>query len=122
VTSSIKEWLGDVVRKEKPKRSIIAFNVGLFESPDGYTAYLSGSKQYSADDPGWACDEDFTPQQRYCVLSEMKERSWEQVQRSVVRSVRSFLASPAGARSFLAKARAVTVGFDDGDLVPVKKT
>ena len=38
----------------------------------------------------------------------------------MIESVRSFLGSPAGGASFLAQAEAVTVGFDDGDLVPVK--
>jgi hypothetical protein len=38
----------------------------------------------------------------------------------VVEAARAFLASDDGARSFFARGRAGTVGFDDGDLVHVK--
>jgi hypothetical protein len=120
MVTSVAKWLEEVVLEETPPPAIIAFNVGLFESPEGYCAYLSGAERYSEADPDWACDEAFTPAKRYCVLGEMAGREWDDVQRSIVESVRTFLDSPPGAGSFLAKARAVTVGFDDGDLVPVK--
>ncbi len=117
---ALGEWLNEVVRDEKPAQEIVAFNIGLFESPEGYCAYLSGAKTYSADDPDWATEESYTPAQRYCVLGDLGGQGWEEVQESVVDSVRSFLDSAPGAGSFLAKAHAVTVGFDDGDLVTVK--
>ena len=120
MTSAVETWLEEVVRDEKPSPSVIAFNIGLFESPEGYCAYLSGAERYSNEDPDWACEEAFTPAHRYCVLGEPAGRGWKEVQGSVVDSVRRFLDSPPGAASFLAKARAVTVGFDDGDLIPVK--
>jgi hypothetical protein len=122
VTAAIGTWLEEVVRDENPPPTIIAFNVGLFESPEGYCAYLSGAARYSEEDPEWAWDEAFTPVHRYCVLGDLSGRDWNEVRSSVVDSVRAFLDSPAGAASFLAKARAVTVGFDDGDLVSVRTT
>ena len=120
MSSSVAKWLEEVVRVENPPPAVIAFNIGLFESPEGYCAYLAGAERYSDSDPDWARDEAFTPQHRYCVLEELEGRDWEEVQRSVVESLRGFLDSPLGGSSFLAKARAVTVGFDDGDLVPVR--
>jgi hypothetical protein len=119
VTSAIGTWLEEVAREEKPPPGIVAYNIGLFQSPEGYCAYLSGANRYSEEDPDWARDDTYTPAQRYCVLGELGGGS-EEVRRSVVESVRSFLGSPAGGASFLAQARAVTVGFDDGDLIPVK--
>ena len=117
---AIGEWLSEVVRDERPAPEIVAFNVGLFESPEGFCAYLCGSKTYSEDDSEWACEEDFTPAHRYCVLGELGGQGWKEVKESVIDSVREFLDSRPGADSFLAKARAVTVGFDDGDLVSVR--
>ncbi|HEY5675832.1 MAG TPA: hypothetical protein VIR81_03560 [Myxococcales bacterium] len=120
MTSAIGTWLEEVARVEKPPENIVAYNIGLFESPEGYCAYLSGATRYSEEDPDWARDDTYTPEHRYCVLGELDGRGAGEVRRSVIESVRSFLSSPAGGASFLARARAVTVGFDDGDLVPVK--
>jgi hypothetical protein len=120
VTSAIGTWLEEVTRDENPPANIVAYNIGLFDSPEGYCAYLSGATRYSVEDPEWARDDTYTPVHRYCVLGELGGRNSEEVRRSVVESVRSFLSSPAGGGSFLARARAVTVGFDDGDLVAVK--
>jgi hypothetical protein len=120
MTPAIGEWLEEVVRDETPSPAIVAFNIGLFDSPEGYCAYLSGTDVAFEDDPGRASGEAFTPSHWYCVLGEPDDRDWQEVQASVVESVHAFLDSPHGAASFLGKARAVTVGFDDGDLVCVK--
>ena len=120
MTSAIVSWLEEVARDETPPEAIVAYNIGLFRSPEGYCAYLSGAKRYSEDDADWAHDDAYTPSHRYCMLGELGGRDSDEVRRSVVESVRSFLASPAGGASFLARARAVTVGFDDGELVAVQ--
>lgn len=120
MTSAIGTWLEEVARDEHPPAGIVAYNIGLFESPEGYCAYLSGATRYSEEDPEWARDDTYTPVHRYCMLGELGGRDSDEVRRAVVESVRSFLGSPAGGASFFARAQAVTVGFDDGDLVPVK--
>jgi hypothetical protein len=120
MTSAIAAWLEEVARDEKPPPAIVAYNIGLFQSPEGYCAYLSGATRYSEEDPDWARDDTYTPVHRYCVLGDLGGRDSSEVRRSVVESVRSFLGSPAGGASFFARAQAVTVGFDDGDLVAVK--
>jgi hypothetical protein len=117
----IVPWLGRLTSAETPPRSIVAFNVGLFETEEGFTAYLAGADRYDPNDADWACDETFTPRERYVVLPVRRgEGAWQQVQDLVADAIRRFLASRDGAASFLAKAQAVTVGFDDGDLVRVK--
>ena len=50
------------------------------------------------------------------MLSRDKFHDWHDVQTEVVAVTRAFLSSTVGQGSFLASARAVTVGFDDGDL------
>jgi hypothetical protein len=114
-------WLRRVTAVEAPPRSVIAFNIGLLETEDGFSAYLAGAKRFDPDDDDWACDEDFAPEERYVPLPvRRREAGWERVREMVVEAVRGYLASKDAAGSFMAKAKAVTVGFDDGDLVRVR--
>jgi hypothetical protein len=94
----------------------VAYNIGLLETPKGYSAYLIGADQFDERHGDWACRESFTPAERYLPLPRGGLAGWEQVQSAVVAAVREFLASPAGRASFLGRAVAVTVGFDDGEL------
>jgi hypothetical protein len=113
-------WLRRVCAAETPPASVIAFNIGLFETEDGFSAYLVGAERYDANDGDWACNEAFTARERYLALPLGHDAKWQRVLELVVDAVRRFLASTEGAASFLARARAVTVGFDDGDLVRVR--
>jgi hypothetical protein len=116
----IAVWLGRVCSAERPPKSVVAYNVGLFESEQGYTAYLIGADQYDEQDSDWACRESFTPKERYQPLPAGEFKTWEQAQAGVVEAVRAFLASQPGKKSFLGRATVVTVGFDDGELERVK--
>lgn len=115
VAEKVSAWLGRVVAAGNPPASVVAYNVGLLQTPKGFSAYLVGADRYDEDDGDWACRESFTPAERYLPLPGGRA-DWQQVQVAVVAAVREFLASPAGRDSFLARAVAVTVGFDDGDL------
>ncbi|WP_299400465.1 hypothetical protein [Pelagibius sp.] len=118
----LKAWLGRVVEAERPPTTVIAFNLGLFETEGGYCAYLTGAKRFDPDDDDWACDEAFSPSERYFPVDRTSTgaEDWDGFRQEVVEALKAFLASDAGRRSFLAKAKAVTVGFDDGDLFRVQ--
>jgi hypothetical protein len=120
--TDIAAWLGRIVSSDTPKQGVKAFNVGLFEIPGGYGAYLIGSKRFDPHDSDWALRKDFIPSERKIVLPLLKTGSitWQTVLSGTVDALRAFLSSPVGASSFLAHAEAVTTGFDDGDLVRVK--
>jgi hypothetical protein len=120
--SAVHEWLARVVTSESPASGVIAYNVGLFETESGYSAYLLGAAEYDEDDSDWACEEAFTPQEKYSELpsSKFKLGSWEKVQEMMVAAVRKALDAPELQKSFLGRSKAVTVGFDDGDLERVK--
>lgn len=119
-TPNFVKWLQRVVYKEKPPNGIVAYNVGLFESQNGYSAYLIGSKKYNPRDDDWAANEAWTPKERYFSIPKGIFKDWKDVQSGVVGALKMFLNSDAGKESFLGKATAVTVGFDDGDLERVK--
>jgi hypothetical protein len=57
-----------VISAEAPPSSVVAFNIGLVETFAGYSAYLAGADRYDPDDDDWACDEAFTPRERYVRL------------------------------------------------------
>ena len=113
-------WLERITENEKPPDSLVAFNIGLFETKEGYAAYLISASSYSEEDEDWACNEIFTPKERYFYFPTAFARKvkWEQAQEVVVKSVKEFLDNHPD--SFLVKTEVVTVGFDDGDLVRVK--
>lgn len=116
------EWLSRVVAAERPPTTIIAFNLGLFETEEGYCAHLTGATHFDPDDDDWACDEAFSPSERYFPVDRASTgaEDWDGFRQEVVEALKAFLASDVGTRSFLAEAEALTVGFDDGDLIRVQ--
>ena len=111
-------WLRRVAESSPPPGGMVAYNFGLFESTEGYMAYLTGSREYDPEDDGWACREDYVPDEKYFDLSEAFDTgaNWREVLPNVVGMVKRFVESPEVAGTFLSGASAVTVGFDDGDL------
>ncbi|NWJ39497.1 MAG: hypothetical protein HXX12_00830 [Geothrix sp.] len=114
-------WLGRISSTEAPNPQVMAFNIGLFESESGFQAYLCGSTHYSVDDNDWACEEAFTPSERYFPIPAAfaSGKDWQEIQSAVISATKAYLASSGARDSFLNKANVVTVGFDEGDLVRV---
>lgn len=79
--NAIHDWLCRVVASEAPPSSIVAFNIGLFETPDGYSAYLAGCESYDPANDDWATMEAFTPKERYLHWSRVQctGADWEVV-------------------------------------------
>jgi hypothetical protein len=121
LAADVIAWLRRVTMVESPPPNIVAYNIGLFETEDGYSGYLAGAERFDATSGDWACDEAFTPKERYLPLPvRPDEMKWQEVLERVAEVVREYLSSSDGASSFLGTCRAVTVGFDDGDLVRVR--
>lgn len=116
----LTRWLSRVVNEERPSASVVAFNVGLFETADGYRVYLMGADSFEEGSGDWACEETFTPRERYLEVPAGAFVDWKDVQRATAGVMRGFLESDEGRTSFLSGAKAVTVGFDDGDLERVR--
>jgi hypothetical protein len=109
-------WLSRICVEEKPSESVIAYNIGLFETPDGFSAYLIGADTFDKNSNDWACDEAFTPKERYFSISREQVDGWKNFETVIIEATKNFLWSPDGEKTFLAKAVAITVGFDDGNL------
>lgn len=115
---NIIEWLGRMTQKESLDKDIIAFNFGLFEGENGYMIYLVGSKEFDDENYDWAANEDFTPQEKYLPLTgdEFKDLDWEQALNQVKQLLSEYINSDDFQKSLLKEAKAITTGFDDGDL------
>ena len=52
----------EIITTDNPDKSIIAYNIGLMQTQNGYSSYFMGTKNYDENDSDWACDfGDYTP-------------------------------------------------------------
>ena len=115
-------WLERIGTSPPRPQAIAAYNFGIFESESGYVVYLVGANKYDPEDDDWACSQDYVPREKYFNLPKSfpGRKKWAGVQREVAGFVKQFIKSPVFENSFLARASAITVGFDDGELQRVR--
>jgi len=116
--AQISSWLGQLLAAQPPPSNIVAFNVGLFETTDGYCAYLSGATRFDASSDDWALEDAYSPSQRELPLPNdvYPFSSWQDALSQVQTALKVALGNTPLMQSPLVHAQAVTVGFDDGDL------
>ncbi len=118
LAGAFESWISEIEAHPIPEE-IVAVNLGLFETADGYAAYITGSRAYDPEDDSWASSEDFVPKAKYFPLgSAFPGVPWSDALASYRRLLESYLAKHP--RSQLHRLMAITVGFDDGDLEPLK--
>lgn len=121
-STNFHDWLAEIIADDTPDDSIVAYYFGIFEGEGHYTVYLTGSSVYDPTDADWACNRDFEPTNKYCVLpSYMDSISWNKVLEEVEKYLKDFVNSSVFSGSFFAKAKAIATGFDDGDLVVIDR-
>ena len=115
-------WLKRINENEKIDSSIIAFNFGIFESPEGYKIYLIGAKKYDENDEDWATYEDYSPKEKYFPLeiNTTDGKDWEEVLKISTDLVTQYVNSDDYKNSIFKNAKAITTGFDEGDLIRIK--
>ena len=121
--SLFNSWLNKIIQNESPDSSIVAINFGIFEAEKGFQICIAGFKNYEKDNDDWAVGfGDYSPKNKYFQLnnSEFKGLDWQGVQLKVIDLVNRFTETDLYSDSFLAKATAITTGFDDGDLIRIK--
>jgi hypothetical protein len=116
------DWIKRISQSGPPPSDISAFNIGLFESPNGYTAYLIGSTEYDPADDDWACQGDYSPKEKYLELPSgfVHGKDWQEIEERMVKTVNRFLLLTNDSENILTKAPVITIGFDDGTLIRVK--
>ena len=122
VNQRFHKWVDNINETEKIDKSIIAFNFGLFESEEGFSMYLNGSKIFDEDDDDWATNRNFEPKQKYFSFGNefLKDKDWQDILKYAECLVESYVKSEDFKTSVFAQAIAITVGFDDGELTIIK--
>lgn len=113
----IKDWVQRITNDEQPVEGIIAYYFGLFRNEKSYIIYLVGSFEYDTESPDWAFNDDFEPKDKYLALPDLNGLEWEEVLRKVKIELEDILSSESLKDSFLGQAKAIAMGFDDGDIV-----
>lgn len=111
-------WLDSVLAAPVPS-TIAGFNLNLYEAQTCFHAQLIGASRFDRDDDSWAADEVFsTGENIFRLPHESVGATW----RDGINATNKFLLHYilSGTRAdILRAAKAVTVGFVDGDLQPV---
>jgi hypothetical protein len=116
------QWMAAMNAKEHPDKDIIAFNFGLFETIEGFTIYLIGTKEFDEDDGDWAIEPDYEPAHEYLEINpdETEGLQWNDVLKRAVDIITRYVNSEEFHHSILKDAKAITTGFDDGDLTRIR--
>ena len=115
VKNKIKRWLLGIDSQENLPNDIVALNFNISEP---YELELIGSSWYDDEDPDWACDDDFVPNDCFLPLEEIPEEvHWEQVLSMITEILKEIVAENS---IKLFNVQHIAVGFVDGDLEIVK--
>ncbi|MBR8538400.1 hypothetical protein KDU71_22715 [Carboxylicivirga sediminis] len=118
----IIDWLNNIEQQDgTPPDTVVAFNLGLMESDQGYMMYFVGAFEYSEDDDDWACIEPPSKPYRYFRLPDkVQNESWEAILDLCINTL-SVLENDGSLNTTLIKnAKAITTGFDEGELIKIR--
>jgi hypothetical protein len=111
--TSFAAW-ADSIMDEAPKDGVAAYAFNLAEP---WSIELVGCGSFDEDDPDWACDEVYRPEVDGFPLPEDQfGTTWEQVLATAREMVVSYLGGSSFGASRLRAAKAVGIGFVDGDM------
>jgi hypothetical protein len=120
--NEIIDWLKNIEKQNgTPPDSVIAFNLGLMESDQGYMMYFVGAFEYSEDDDDWACIEPPTKAYRYLKLPDkIQNESWETILDLCKKALTELESDGTLNTTLIKNGKAITIGFDNGELVKIR--
>jgi hypothetical protein len=122
LTALFSEWIKKVENENPPGPKITAINFGMFQSDKGFMAYITGSEIYDKDDDDWAGETDYQPSRAnkyFLIPGEITKRlKWAAALELVITTLNQLVEIEPDRMLF--KNRAVTAGFDDGNLTVIK--
>ena len=116
------DWLNNIEKLDgKPPIEVIAYNFGLFESDKGFMMYIVGAFEYSEEDDDWACIEPPAKPHRYLRLPDaLQTKPWDLILDYCENLLKDLEKEGSLNKTFLHNAKAITTGFDDGELVKIR--
>ena len=118
----IINWLMNIQKIDGiPPSEVVAFNFGIYESPNGYKIYLVGSFEYDENDDDWACIAMPTESYRYLNLpKELQSKEWDEILKHCAESLTELEQKGKLNIDLLKNVIAITTGFDDGELIKIR--
>jgi hypothetical protein len=119
ISKPLWNWILDIVKTEIPSQNIIAFHFGIFEIKKGYCFYLIGSNDYDESNEDWVCKNDFEPRTKYLNIQfhNANKPNWKNFLAITEELLSNFIKSAFFTSTFFYQAKAITTGFDDGNLI-----
>lgn len=122
VKDVIEEWLKKIAAAESMPQDIVAVNIGMFESDNGYGVYMRGFKEYDGEDDDWTCKPEYEPREKYLMLAGRGFESmvWETLLHQMILALKEILECGCESVRHFFDGRIVTAGFDEDKLFRVK--
>lgn len=118
-SEEFNSWIGSALASEVPK-TVVAYSFNLFELAPGEAKYgleLIGSDEFDMDNSDWACNEVWVANPRsFSIPRAFANGAWEECLDDIRELVTNTLSKSSATATKLKKARAVAIGFVDGDL------
>lgn len=122
VKDVIEEWLKKIAAAESIPQDIVAVNIGMFESDNGYGVYMCGFKEYDGEDDDWTCKPEYEPREKYLMLAGRGFESmvWETLLHQMILALKEILECGCESVRHFFDGCIVTAGFDEDKLFRVK--
>ncbi len=116
-------WMERINQENQPGPDINAFHFGIFD--DGSILYLAGSKRYGKDEEWqeWqSYPPDFLPKEKDFILKNQfgrlyNDNEWKDQLNKVEYLIKEFIKSDKFKNHFISKGKAITLGFNGGDII-----
>lgn len=130
--SEFQSLLSSIFKKDPLPSTIIALNLGILESNEGTSYYISGSSEWSKESSDWACNNDYFPEQRYIDLlihdkiDELSEENYDAyiflaLSIAALYLIEFFENNKDQFINFHRPKLFISTGFDDGDIYNIGK-
>lgn len=115
----IRNWLTRLNEHNTIPKEIIALNIGIYETANGYCLYMTGSNYFDENDDDWACDAIYKPSDD-CLCIPDVNMEWCSFFDKVKEVLANYLSSIKASPNSIFTGKIVTTGFDDGELVRIR--
>lgn len=119
-SGTLQEWFFKLCDSEKPGKDVIAYNFGLFETDSCYAIHLVDSNEKEEQNAVGKNDADTAFNYYPLSKKQYEGLEWKQVLDKIKSQVKEFLNTKKFKNSSFAKAKTMTIRFDDGDLLRLK--
>lgn len=120
--SEILKWMNKIISEDNISDEIIALNFWIFNTKDSYMLYISWSKSYDKNNDDWACNNDYTPNNKCLRITSNKINNliWNEFLDLIVKTLKNILFQKTIENSIIWKVEHITTWFDDWNLVIIK--